>query len=147
MREGLFDVNILAGSNGGHEHGVMKMFGGRDKDDVNRLVSKQFLIVGVSLRGVAAEGEDAILGARQVPRVGVAHRNDLRDVFVGAIISSVHALHQVIATAAGADPADGDLIIRALGVQDSRRGGEGGGGLHEVATGEIGGHGGLLQRG
>ncbi len=111
VRERFLDVDIFASLDRRHEHRIVQMFGSRNEHHVDRRIGQQLVIVGVGLGCVLADGLHAILGARQVPGVGIAHSYNCRR----GGIAHIHALHQVIAAAARADPTDGDLVAGGHG--------------------------------
>ena len=120
VRDGLLDVDVLAGGDGLERHRLVPVIGSADEDRVYVLVVEHAAVVGDLRRlapgdlhrlqhpGLVDVGDRDHLLARQRPEL----------------------LHEVARAAAGADHADADAVVRAEGGRRRRvpPGQEGGGG-------------------
>ena len=67
VRQGLFEVDVLAGLQGRNRHLVMQMLGRRNHHGVDRGVGQELVVVLCRLRSVAAHRLHAIFAARTCP--------------------------------------------------------------------------------
>ncbi len=134
-----FGVDMLAGFDGGDGHVVVQMLGRHDEHGIDGLVGQQVVVVLVSLGSGAPDRLHAVVGASDVPFVGVADRRDLDIVRSGRM----HPIQGCISAGADANPTNVDLFIGGAARDNGRTCGDGSG-LQKIATIEFVGHGDLL---
>ena len=130
VRDRLLDVDVLAGGDGVERHRLVPVIGRADHDRVDLAVVEDPAVVG-HLRG---RGPGDLGGLKQPRLVDVADGDHL---VAGELLEQ---RHQPAGAAAGADHADADSVVRALGSETSATGGEHeprGGGAQERAAGAL----------